>query len=170
MLTDGTQPVGNGIGPALEARDVISVLKGEGPVDFREKSIFLASELLKMIGAFNAKKKVIEVLDSGKAYETFREIIVEQGGRKRPSIPRAKLFYEYKATKKGVIKEIHNKEIAKVARLSGSPEDSEAGVYLRFKKGSIVRKGNILFTIYAKNNTKLETAIKYLGTIKPILY
>ncbi|MBT4397427.1 thymidine phosphorylase [archaeon] len=170
VLTDGTQPVGNGIGPALEARDVISVLKGEGPVDFREKSIFLASELLKMVGVFNAKKKVVEVLDSGKAYEKFRAIIVEQGGRKRPLIPMAKLLYEYKATKNGIIKEVHNKELAKVARFSGSPEDKESGIYLRFKKRNIVKKGNILFTIYAKNKTKLETAIKYLRTIKPIIY
>jgi len=162
--------VGNGIGPALEARDVISVLKGEGPVDFREKSIFLASELLKMVGVFNAKKKVVEVLDSGKAYEKFRAIIVEQGGRKRPLIPMAKLLYEYKATKNGIIKEVHNKELAKVARFSGSPEDKESGIYLRFKKRNIVKKGNILFTIYAKNKTKLETAIKYLRTIKPIIY
>ena len=170
ILTDGTQPVGYGIGPALECSDVISVLKGDGPNDFREKGIFLATEMLKLIGIRSPKKKVLEVLDSGKAYNKFREIIKAQGGLKRPKIPSADLFHEYKATRKGTIKEIHNKDIAKLARIAGSPEDVVAGMYLRVKKHNKVRKGYILFTLYAKSQTKLDNAVSYLKSIKPIVY
>lgn len=170
VLTDGTQPIGYGIGPALECSDVVSVLKGDGPNDFREKGIYLATEMLKLIGVKFPKKKVLEVLDSGKAYNKFREIIRAQGGLKKPQIPSADLFYEYKATKKGTVKEIHNKEISKLARIAGSPEDIVAGMYLRVKKHNKVKKGDILFTLYAKSQTKLDNATDYLKSIKPIIY
>ena len=90
IYTDGSQPIGRGIGPALEATDVISVLKGGGPKDLREKSIMLATELLNMIKVKNAEDKVLEVLDSGKVYKKFLEIVEAQGGKKNISIKYAK--------------------------------------------------------------------------------
>ena len=170
ILTDGSQPIGYGIGPALEASDIISVLKGKGPQDLREKSILLSTEILKMLKVSRPKKKVLEVLDNGTAYLKFREIIKAQGGLKRPLIPQAKLFYEFKANKEGTIKEIHNKKIAKVAKLAGAPEDKTAGIYLRTKNHNKVKKNQILFTIYAESETKLNQAIKHARKEKPILY
>ncbi|MFH1972048.1 MAG: thymidine phosphorylase family protein, partial [archaeon] len=170
VLTDGSQPIGSGIGPALEVADVIAVLKGNGPNDLREKSIFLATEMLKMLDVKNPKEKVLEILESGKAYSKFREIIVAQGGKKRPHVPKASLFYEYKATSNGKVKEIHNKEISKLARIAGAPDDKTAGLYLRVRRNNKIKKGEILFTLYAESKMKLETAITYLKTIKPIDY
>jgi len=170
ILTDGTQPIGSGIGPALEVSDVISVLKGNGPNDLREKGILIATEMLKMIKVRNPRKKVLEVLDSGKAYKKFREIIVAQGGHKRPIIPKASLLYEYKTKRSGQVKSISNKQISKLARIAGAPEDKVAGLYLRVRVNNRVKKGNVLFTLYARSKAKLQTAIDYLDTIKPIDY
>jgi len=170
VLTDGSQPIGSGIGPALECSDVIAVLKGSGPNDLREKSIFLATEMLKMLNIKNPKEKVLEILESGKAYDKFREIIVAQGGKKRPHVPKASLFYEYKTTKGGRVKEIHNKEISKLARIAGAPDDKSAGLYLRVRRNNGIKKGEILFTLYAESKMKLDTAVSYLKSIKPIDY
>src|SRR3989344_4042273 len=64
LLTDGSQPVGNGVGPALEARDVLSVLEGHGPVDLRDKSLYMASMILEMAGVPNSFNKAKNILDS----------------------------------------------------------------------------------------------------------
>jgi putative thymidine phosphorylase len=170
ILTDGSQPIGNGIGPALEASDIISVLKGKGPRDLREKSIYMSTEILKMLKVSKAKKKVLEVLNNGTAYLKFREIIKAQGGLNRPILPLAKHFFEYKAKKEGTIKEIHNKKIAKVAKVAGAPEDKTAGIYLRVKNKEKVKKNQILFTIYAESQAKLDHAIKETKKENPISY
>lgn len=160
MLTDGTEPVGNGVGPALEAKDVLSVLKGEGPSDLREKSMMLASNLLKMAGARNAEKKVKEAIDSGSAYEKMLEIIQAQGGSKNIRIPQAKYFTAITSKKEGTVMGIDNVLIAKIARVAGAPKDKAAGIYLRVHKGTRIKKKRELFTIYAENKKKLEFAKK----------
>ena len=58
--------------------------------------------------------------------------------------------------------EISNKGISKIARMAGAPEDRAAGLYLRAKKGDVVKKGQVLFTIYSENKDKLESSIKAL--------
>ncbi|HII15640.1 MAG TPA: AMP phosphorylase [Nanoarchaeota archaeon] len=158
LLTDGSQPIGNGVGPALEAFDVISVLKGEGPNDLREKSIFLASEMLQMVGEKNPRARVLEVLDSGRAYAKFKEIAIAQGGRKHIRLPKARYFYDVVAAKDGVVRQINNKAIARIARIAGAPDDKAAGLYLRVHCGDKTKKGSVLFTIYAQGRMKLDSA------------
>jgi len=170
LLTDGSQPIGNGIGPALEAADVISVLKGDGPNDLREKAIYMATELLKLIGEKNPEQKVLQALESGKAYQKFRDIIYAQGGLKRPIIPKAKYFYEVNATRDGVIREINNKRIAQVATIAGAPEDKTAGIYLRVRVGRKVEKGTNIYTIYSNSKQNIDIAIRQLKEINPIVY
>ena len=158
VLTDGSQPIGSGIGPALEAKDVISVLKGNGPRDLLVKSTFLATELLKMVGVKNARKKVIELINSKAAYNKLIEIIIAQGGKKHITIPSAKCFYSVESPKKGVVKRIDNKLLAKIARIAGAPEDKAAGIYLNVRKNNKVHSGEVLFTIYSNNQKRLEFA------------
>lgn len=158
VLTDGSQPIGNGIGPALEAHDIINILKGEGPNALREKCIFLASEMLSMVGEKNARQKVLEVLDSGKAHAKFREICIAQGGRKHFKIPHARHFFDISSSKDGEVMQINNKLISRIARIAGAPEDKAAGLYLRVHCGDKVKKGNVLFTIHAHNKLKMENA------------
>lgn len=158
VLTDGSQPVGNGVGPALEVKDVLSVLQGNGPDDLREKSIMLASELLGMVNVHNPEAKVREVLDSGAAYKKFIEIVHAQGGSKNIKLPEASYTYEVISRKTGIVAEIDNSLVAKIARIAGSPKDKAAGVYLRVRKGIKVQRGRGLFTIYAEHKSKLGYA------------
>src|SRR3989344_1345145 len=77
-ITNGSQPIGNGIGPALEAKDVLLVLQNIGPEDLKNKSIKLAGIILKMCG--KPKKLARILLESGEAYKKMKEIIIAQGG------------------------------------------------------------------------------------------
>lgn len=176
--TDGSQPIGNGIGPVLEMRDVISVLKQERtrPLDLEKKALFLSSLLLEMSG--NAKKgsgmKIAsEILKSGKAWKKFNEIIAAQNGNsgnfdKRLAL--AKFSYVVKAEKSGKIKEIDNKKIASVARAAGCPSDKSSGLYLHAHVGNSFRKNDSLVTIYANTEDKLNFAKETYNRLKPIAY
>ena len=168
IITDGSQPIGNGVGPTLEARDVLSVLHNDGPSDLRDKAIQIATELLKMAGERNAHARVLEILESGQAYSKFKEIIQAQGGRKNIKLEQAKLYYSFTAKKNGTIKKIDNKYIAKVARLAGSPQDFTAGLYIRTKVGEKVKVGEELMTIYANIQSKLNEAKSYANQVEGI--
>ncbi len=167
VFTDGSQPVGKGIGPVLEAEDVLRVLKNdpEGPQDLKDKSLFLAGELLKLAGKAKAnqgKKLASEILESGKAYEKFLQIAKKQGPLKK--LNRAKYSQEIVSPFSGILHFIHNQKIAKVAKLAGAPQDEGAGVYLHKKVGNCVHKGEILFTLYAETQQELKFALDYIET------
>jgi len=162
IITDGSQPIGSGIGPALEARDVLEVLEGDGPEDLRAKSIFIATELLKLAGVKGAKQVVLDVLNSKAAYHKFLEIIRAQGGRKHLIIPEAKYFYSVESPKSGVVKHIANKLIAKLARIAGTPDDKSAGIYLNVRRNNHIHKGDVLFTVYANNAKRLDYAKQFV--------
>lgn len=170
VYTNGSQPIGNGIGPALEARDVIDVLKGNGPKDLRKKSLYLATELLKMVDEKNAKRKAQEVLDSGRAFKKFQEIIVAQGGSKDVNLPKAKYHYDVRAKKSAKVKSINNKKISKIARLAGAPKDQASGIYLRVKENSLVNQNDVIYTIYAQKKLKFDYLISNLDQIEPITF
>lgn len=170
ILTDGSQPIGNGIGPALEAADVISVLKGNGPSDLRDKAIFMATQALKLIGEKDPEKKVLEALNSGKAYQKLEEIIVAQGGKRHKEIPKAHFFHDILATREGIIKEINNKSISFLATLAGAPEEKTAGIYLHVRVKTAVKKGTSLFTVYANTKQNLDIVKKQLKERDPIVY
>ncbi len=166
MITDGSQPVGNGIGPALEARDVLWTLKNSprGSVLLREKTLFMAAGLFELTRKAKKGKGLAlarQILESGKAYEKFIEIIVAQGGKEiRPEdIRLARQSFVVRAPKAGVITHIDNSIMNKIARIAGAPHDQEAGVYLHYHKGACVCKGEKLFTIYSDNKERLQYAV-----------
>lgn len=166
LITDGRQPVGRGIGPSLEALDVLSVLnnKKEAPQDLRQRSVILAAKLLEM-GAKAPKGKgenlAKEILDSGKAWEKFRRICLAQGGLKIPkTAPYRQII---KANKGGEVIAIDNRKIAKVAKLAGAPDAVTAGIYLSASIGLKVRKGQDLFEIFAESPGELSYALEYIN-------
>ena len=169
-ITEGDQPVGNGIGPVLEAIDIVNVLKGDGPSDLREKSAELAGILLKMTkkGDENTAKKII---DSGRAFEKFKQIVKAQGGNAEKDFARmrGKFRHEFASKSTGTVLRIANKEIARVARIAGAPNDKGAGVYLHFKKGGKINAGDVLFTIYAEKEYKLAEAIDVAKKLNPVV-
>lgn len=159
-ITKGDGPIGRGIGPVLEAIDIIEILEGKGPKDLREKSIELASLILKMTGK-GSDEKARKILDSGLALKKFNEIITAQNGT--PGKDMRKLLGTNKesicADTSGTIEQISNRAVSKIARLAGAPKDKGAGVYLYFKKGQKVNKGEKLFDIYAEKKHKLKNAL-----------
>jgi putative thymidine phosphorylase len=171
VITDGSQPIGNGIGPALEARDVLWVLTNDprAPQDLRHKSLLMASEIMQEypLSGWKARhgyRYARELLDSGKAWEKMREMIVAQGARVlEPSkIKLAKLSFDYVASAGGRILHIDNVAVSRIARVAGAPFDKSAGIYLHHHVGDVVKKGDVLFTVYAQNRQKLSYAKDYL--------
>jgi AMP phosphorylase len=174
VLTDGSQPIGNGIGPVLEMIDIIKILdpKQKGPNDLEQKSLFLSGEIFELTG--KAKKgKGIELarqlLYSGKAFTKFKEIIkAQKGSLKGLELPKFKK--DILANKKGKIKEIDNKAISSLARAAGSPLDKSAGIYLHIHLGYDVENGQKLLTIYSESKSRLNEAIRFYKKEKPIIF
>lgn len=167
LITDGTQPVGKGVGPALEARDVLLVLEGRGPEDLRDRSLLFAAQLLAMAGVKNAEDKARSILHSGIALEKFREIVKAQGGNPTIQLHDIKIgtfTHTLLAEKTGKVRAIQNRAIARLARMAGAPHDKGAGVEIHVKIGDRVKKGQLLLTVYAENKEKLTHATETLAT------
>ena len=170
VLTDGSQPIGNGIGPVLEMIDVLKVLKGKNPPeDLKKKSIMLAGEILEMVGkAPKGKGKVIaaEILESGKALKKFEEIIKAQG--KRDGLKTAKFVHNIKSASGGTIAGMDNRSINLLGRILGCPSDKSAGIYIHKHKSDRLKKGETILTLYSESDKKLKEAINFLREANPI--
>ncbi|HIH36943.1 MAG TPA: AMP phosphorylase [Methanocellales archaeon] len=174
-ITYGGQPVGRAVGPALEIREVLSVLEGaKEPNSLIEKALSLAGILLEL-GRVARPDRGLELakktLESGEALEKFKEIIEAQGGNpdiRADDIMPGKYTYELPSPKDGYIEAINNRAIIKIARSAGSPKDKGAGITLGFKKGEGAEKGETLFTIYAENKRKLDDAKTLASKLQPI--
>jgi AMP phosphorylase len=172
-ITYGGQPVGRAIGPALEAREAISVLEGaKAPTSVIEKTVSLAGMIFDMGGAYNGEEKARDILSSGKALKKFQEIVAAQGGD--PNIKSADIkvgehSVDVLAKKSGYVSRIKNKELVRVARAAGSPRDKGAGLVLSKKVGSKVDQGETLLTIYADNEQKMQDALSVAIKLEPVI-
>lgn len=174
VLTDGSQPIGNGIGPALELMDIMKILerKQDSPLDLEKKSIFLAGEILEMSGKTgkgNGINLATSILDSGKALEKFRQIIKAQAGNLK-NIKYGKFKKEILVSRSGKIKEIHNKKINSLARITGCPAIKSSGIYLYHHVGDKVKKGEPILVLYSDSKSKLKEAIQFYKENKPISF
>ncbi len=174
LITDGAEPVGNGVGPALECRDVLAVLEGQGPEDLRHKSVLMSGRLLELCGkvekgeGYAAAERLVK---SGKALAKFREIIELQGGDPKvrsQDIPVGEHTFTVKAEQSGSIFHIDNHTMSKIARIAGAPRDKGAGIYLYKVRGDKIQPGDDLFTIYAESETALDFTLKALEKLEPI--
>jgi thymidine phosphorylase len=166
VRTDGARPVGTGIGPALEARDVLRVLRGEpdAPDDLRERAITLAGHVLEMGGVAVAgagATRAREVLESGEALRKFEAICAAQGGIRTP--PVAARTDVVHATRRGRIAGFDNRRLAKLAKLAGAPRAAAAGLELHVAAGAVVERGAPLLTIHAETPGELKYARSYLA-------
>lgn len=172
VITDGSQPVGRGIGPALEAIDILKVLKNEadGPKDLKERAILLASEILELSGKVEKGKGLEiahQILKSGKAYEKFLAICKAQGRFSKPVLAPYKI--EIKAEKSGVLKRIDNRKIAKLAKLSGAPQSKSAGILLNVHLEEQIEENQLLYIIYAESKGELNYALDYKNNHNDII-
>ena len=165
IITDGKQPIGNGIGPFLEMVDVMKVLKNEAdaPADLREKSIMESGILLELTGKARkgrGQKMAEELLDSGKAWKKFQQIITAQGKKRMPKL--AKFSVKITAKQNGKVAAIENKTIAHLARIAGAPKDVSGGLVIHKKIGDKIKKGEALFTVYANSPDRLKYAMEFV--------
>jgi len=161
VITDGTQPVGRGIGPALEARDVLAVLQGapDAPDDLRTRAVDLAGALLELGGVAaedGGAAAAAACIDDGRAWAKFQRICAAQGGMRAP--PVAPYTRPVLASRGGRVDAIDNRRIARVAKLAGAPDDKAAGVDLHVRVGAAVDRGQPLYTIHAESHGELAYA------------
>ncbi|WP_373056382.1 thymidine phosphorylase family protein [Zunongwangia sp. H14] len=164
VITDGTQPVGRGIGPTLEAIDILKVLKNEvdAPNDLAERALLLAGGLLELSGKVEKGKGMEtaqQILESGKAYGKFLAICKAQGRFTEPIL--APYTFDIKAEKSGILERIDNRKIAKLAKLSGAPKSKSAGILLNTHLGENIKENQVLYTIYAESKGELNYALEY---------
>ena len=165
VFSDGSQPVGRGIGPALEAMDVLAVLKGEmfAPQDLRAHALTLAGQIIEFAPAVVAGSGLAiatDILNSGKAWAKFQAICQAQGGMR--DIPHAKFSHTIESNRSGTIINIDNRYIASVAKLAGAPKSKSAGVELLVPLHTVVGKSQPLFKIYSETQGELDYALDFL--------
>lgn len=169
VLTDGSKPIGRGVGPVLEANDVLKVLRNDPdcPQDLREKSILLAGQLLNLSGKTkHGAKEARKLLESGRAYLKFMEICNLQG--RKIMRPVAKHHETILAEKNGTVRDVSNHGISRIARLCGAPRTPEAGLFLHKNVGDKVKKGDALLTLYARSRQLLKYAVQDYELLTPI--
>lgn len=172
VLTKGDEPIGNGVGPILELRDIIKVLNlsENAPEDLKKKSLFLAGQILEMTGKAKKGKGAEmagEILRSGKAFEKFIQIIKAQQGNIKHIEP-AKFRKDIYANSSGIISEINNIKTNLLARIAGCPMDKLSGLYIYNHVGTQVKKGDKILTIYSESKPRLKEALNYYNKEKPI--
>lgn len=162
VFTDGSQPVGRGVGPVLEARDVMAVLRNEedAPADLRERALQLAGRVLEFDPTMQGGQgyaRATELLGSGKALAAMERLIAAQGKR-HEKVALGRHRYDIEADKDGTVSTIDCHLIARIARLAGAPMDKGAGIDLLRKVGDSVRRGDTLFRIFAQSEAGLAFA------------
>jgi thymidine phosphorylase len=164
VVTDGAQPVGRAIGPALEAHDVLAVLQNTSgaPMDLRDRALEIAGTALELAESASAGAGVSlakAALEDGRAWRKFQRICEAQGGMREP--PRARLAREWRAARSGVITRIDNRKLARLAKLAGAPDAKAAGLELHARLGVRVSAGAPLLTIHADAEGELDYALEY---------
>jgi thymidine phosphorylase len=165
VITDGRQPIGNGIGPVLEARDVMRVLENDprAPNDLRQKALRLAGRMLEFdpdVRGGDGFAIARDILDSGRALARMDAIIRAQGAKpfdhNAPQL--ARLNFDVCAQAEGVVTAIDNLQLARIARVAGAPKVQGSGVDLLVKVGDVVSSGDVLYRVYADYPADLEFA------------
>lgn len=178
VISDMSQPLGYAIGNALEVKEAIDTLRGEGPADLMELSLTLGSHMVflaEKAGSLQEARKLLEEsIANGAALQTFRKFLSAQGGDASviddPSkLPQAKYIFEYEAMESGYVSEIIADEVGTAAMLLGagratkeSEIDLAVGLILRKKIGDYVNVGESLATIYS-NVEKIDGVTKKLA-------
>jgi thymidine phosphorylase len=164
VQTDGAQPVGRGIGPALEALDVLAVLQSDAaaPLDLRERALMLAAQVLELGGraaAGEGMQLARATLDSGAAWQKFQAICEAQGGMRVP--PCAPYTHVMRSLHRGRVVAVDNRQLARVAKLAGAPKAVAAGLVFHAPLGSVLDAGQPYLTIHAESPGELGYALAY---------
>lgn len=181
IISDMSQPLGRAIGNGLEVKEAIETLKGEGPEDLTELVLTLGSQMVvlakKAETLDEAREKLLEVIQNGKALEKFKVFLENQGGdgsvvEDLSKLPQAQYTFEVKAQESGYVSYIVADEIGVASMLLGAGRatkddiiDLAVGLVLNKKVGDKVEKGESLVTIYANNKDVEDVESKILENI-----
>ena len=174
LISDMNQPLGNAVGNALEVREAIETLRGEGPADFMEHCMVVAGQMLRLVGKASdlpaASDRAAAALADGSAFAKFRELVAAQGGDTKyidepERLPAAMLVKTVTAPKSGFVEGIHAAEIGYTAvglgggrAMKGDKIDHSVGLIVHHKVGDKIAQGDELFTIHANDEKKLAQA------------
>lgn len=164
VITDGSYPVGKGIGPVQEAHDVLAVLKCtlDAPRDLRDRALTLSANLIDLAHACGldlALAKATEILDSGIAWDQFQRIADAQGGLKE--LPSAEFQSVQQSHEGGILVAIDNRRLARLAKLAGAPFSKSAGLRLHVSVGTAVQLNDPLFTLFSESSGERDYALDY---------
>ena len=175
IISDMSQPLGNAIGNALELKEAIATLKGNGPKDLTELVLTLGSQMVVLAeqatSLDEARQMLIDAIKTGKALNKFKTFLSNQGGDDSivdspEKLPSAKYQVEFKAKKDGYITEIIANEIGVASMMLGAGRQTKedvidlgVGIVLNKKVGEHVEKGENILTIHT--NTKEIDDILY---------
>lgn len=161
VITDGSEPIGNGVGAVLEARDVMKVLrnKDDAPQDLKEKSLFLAGRILEFDPKLRGGQGYLvakEILNSGRALEVMNRMIHAQGKAPQPQL--GHLTRDIVSNVSGTVEAIDNSRINKIGIWAGAGQYAGAGLDLFKKVGDHVEQGETLYRIHSCNSTDFAFA------------
>lgn len=181
IISDMSQPLGRAIGNGLEVKEAIETLKGEGPEDLTELVLTLGSQMVvlakKAETLDEAREKLLEVIQNGKALEKFKVFLENQGGDGSvvddvTKLPQAQYTFEVKAETSGYVSHIVADEIGVASMLLGAGRatkddiiDLAVGLVLNKKVGDKVKAGESLVTIYANQEDVKDVEAKILENI-----
>lgn len=165
VITKGVEPIGYGIGPQLEAEDVIAILENRdiAPNDLKEKSLIMASKILELAQTTSPKNSynyAKQILESGQALEKFNQIRELQG--KKEFSKKSEYKTQIKAKQSGTIHSFDIKLLSRIAFVLGAPNDKQAGIKMYKKIGDSIEKSETLFELYATSKLKLEYGKTYV--------
>lgn len=177
-INQALEPAGHGVGPYLEARDVLKVLeqRPDRPFMLEAKTLRLAGKLLdlclsdsnKNTPEKNGEELATEILISGKALKKMREIIKAQGGNSHVTVENLQLphhTYEVRTPRKGTVTNFDNKNLTIIAKILGCPADKKAGVFLVRRIDERIDKNDILCVLYSSDKWRLKEAIDSLAHV-----
>jgi AMP phosphorylase len=171
-------PDGRGVGPNLEARDILYVLmqREERYLPLEDVSLMLAGELLELCGEAKPGKgyeSAKKELTSGRALKKFQQLIAAQNGNPNiqpEDIKPGEFTYEFKAKSKGMIKDIENSVVKEVAHALGTPNIKQAGIFFHKQVGETFGKEDVIFTLYSSSESRLDLALKILDLKEMVLF
>lgn len=182
VISDMSQPLGEAIGNALEVKEAIDTLKGEGPEDLTELVLVLGSQMVVLAKQAEtleeARAKLIEVIENGAALEKFKTFLANQGGDASivdhpEKLPQAKFQIEVPAKTSGFVSKIIADEIGIAAMILGAGRATKedeinlaVGLMLRKKVGDSVKAGESLVTIFADQEDVENVKAKIYGNIE----
>ena len=177
IISDMSQPLGNAVGNALELKEAIATLKGNGPKDLTELVLTLGSQMVVLAeqaeSLDEARQMLVDAIKTGKALNKFKTFLSNQGGDDSivdspEKLPSAKYQVEFKAKKDGFITEIIANDIGVASMMLGAGRQTKedvidlgVGIVLNKKVGEHVEKDENILTIHT-NTKKIDDILNKL--------